>query len=167
MKIRHAVATLSLSAAALVGLFAHEGYSDKAYIPTKGDVPTIGFGSTVYEDGSRVRLGDTITPERAVRLAYSHTAKDEAKFKATLPGVVLTQIEYDIYIDFMYQYGQANWEKSSMRRHLLKGEHKQACDALLRYRYAGGFDCSTPGNKVCWGSWDRQLKRHAQCTGAK
>lgn len=166
MSRRIPVTIMSLSAAALIGLFAHEGYSDKAIIPTKGDVPTIGFGSTVFEDGSRVRLGDTITPERAVRLAYSHTAKDEAAFKKTLPGVELTQGEYDVYIDFMYQYGQSNWEKSSMRRHLLKGEHKQACDALLRYRYAAGYDCSTPGNKRCWGVWERQLKRHAQCTGA-
>src|SRR3546814_8496799 len=32
---------------------------------SKGDVPTIGHGSTRYEDGTRVRMGDTITPQRA------------------------------------------------------------------------------------------------------
>jgi lysozyme len=37
-----------------------EGFRDKAYIPTKGDVPTIGFGFT-----EGVKQGDTITREQA------------------------------------------------------------------------------------------------------
>ena len=34
-----------------------EDYTDRAVIPTKGDVPTVGFGSTRHEDGSRVQMG--------------------------------------------------------------------------------------------------------------
>ncbi len=41
---RRTVAALTLSAAALVGIVLHEGYTDRAVIPVKGDVPTIGFG---------------------------------------------------------------------------------------------------------------------------
>ena len=48
-----ALAALSLSAAGLVGIALHEGYSDKAIIPVPGDKPTIGFGSTTRADGSR------------------------------------------------------------------------------------------------------------------
>ena len=62
---RTAVAALGLSAAALVGLVLREGYSDRAIIPVKGDVPTLGFGSTTRADGSLVRLGDTTTPPQA------------------------------------------------------------------------------------------------------
>jgi len=43
---RRTVAALTLSAAALVGIVLHEGYTDRAVIPVKGDVPTIGFGTT-------------------------------------------------------------------------------------------------------------------------
>ena len=50
-----------------------------------------------------------------------------------------------------------------MRTHILAGEYRQACDALLLYKFSGGYDCSTPGNKRCWGVWDRQLKRHKKC----
>ena len=60
---RRTVAALTLSAAALVGIVLHEGYTDRAVIPVKGDVPTIGFGTT-----SGVKIGDTITPPKA--LAY-------------------------------------------------------------------------------------------------
>ena len=75
-----------------------------------------------------------------------------------------------------------------MRRELLAGNYKPACDALLDYRTltsarqegpgwtvsrrdAQGkpsrweFDCSTPGNKVCRGVWTRQLERHQKCMG--
>ena len=62
----------------------------------------------------------------------------------------------------MYQYGQGAWHKSSMRRLLLNGQHRQACDALLRWRFAGGKDCSVRKNG-CYGVWTRQLERHQQC----
>ena len=52
---RRTVAALTLSAAALVGIVLHEGYTDRAVIPVKGDVPTIGFGTT-----TGVKLGDRL-----------------------------------------------------------------------------------------------------------
>ena len=64
---RRTVAALTLSAAALVGIVLHEGYTDRAVIPVKGDVPTIGFGTT-----SGVKLGDTTTPPKALARALSH-----------------------------------------------------------------------------------------------
>lgn len=165
--VRVIVGALSLSAAALVGLVASEGYTERAVIPTKGDVPTVGFGSTIHEDGRRVQLGDKTTPVNALQKANAHITKEEQRFRASLPGVSLTQGEYDVYMDFIYQYGPGAWSSSSMRRHLLAGQHQQACDALLRYRFAGGYDCSTPGNKRCMGVWTRQQARHKACIGAQ
>lgn len=184
-RVRVAVASLTLSAAGLVGLVNHEWFTDTAIIPTKNDRPTIGFGSTFWEDGRPVKMGETITPHRALRVATAHISKDEAAFRDSLPGVALHQEEYDTYIDWMYQYGAAAWMDSGMRRHLLAGDYAAACDALLAYRFltssretagwepyrfdANGkptrwrFDCSTPGNKVCRGVWTRQLERHARC----
>ena len=54
---RRTVAALTLSAAALVGIVLHEGYTDHAVVPVKGDVPTIGFGTT-----AGVKIGDTTKP---------------------------------------------------------------------------------------------------------
>lgn len=164
---RIAVALLSLSAAALVGTAVEENFVGQAMVPTKGDRPTIGFGSTIYEDGRPVKLGDTITPVRALVLMQNHVAKEEKKFQASLVGASLHQAEYDVYMDFVYQYGMGNWQQSSMRRELLAGNYRAACDALLRYRYAAGYDCSTPGNKRCYGVWKRQLERHQKCMGVQ
>jgi len=165
-KARIAVAALSLSLAGFATWQANEGFTATAVIPTKGDVPTIGHGSTHYEDGTPVKLGDTITRKRAAELARNLARKDERDFAASLPGVTMTQGEYDVYLDFVGQYGIGNWRASSMRRDLIAGQPAKACGDLLRYRYAAGFDCSTPGNKRCPGVWTRQQARAAKCMGA-
>lgn len=140
-----------------------EGFTEEAVIPTKSDVPTIGHGSTHYEDGTPVKLGDKITRERADILARNLLTADEKRLAASLPGAKLHPEEFDQYLDFVGQYGIGNWRKSSMRRHILAGEYERACKALLAYRFAAGYDCSTPGNTRCYGVWTRQQKRYAAC----
>lgn len=166
-KARLAVAALTLSASGLIAIVARESYTDVAVIPTQGDRPTIGFGSTVREDGTPVQRGDHTDPVRALHIVQAHLTREEQQFRDSLPGVKLTQGEYDLYLDFDYQYGIANWRASSMRRNLLSGEYRPACDALLQWRRAGGYDCSTlvngKPNKRCWGVWERQQERHAKC----
>ena len=61
----------------------------------------------------------------------------------------------------------ADLRRREVRRHLLAGNYVAACNALLKYKYAAGFDCSTPGNRICSGVWTRQLKRHAKCMAAQ
>lgn len=160
---RIAAGLLTMSLAGFGAWKVNEGYTDVAVIPTKGDVPTIGHGSTRWEDGTRVRMGDTITRPRAEVLARNLLTQDEKAFAASLPGVKLHQAEFDLYMDFVGQYGIGNWRASSMRRDLLTGNYAQACHNLLKYKFAAGYDCSTPDNKRCWGVWERQLKRHQQC----
>lgn len=167
MKARIIVTLLTLSAAGLIAIVTQESYTDAAVIPTKGDVPTLGFGSTKREDGAPVRMGDRTDPVRALHIVQSHLSREEQSFRESLPGVSLTQGEYDLYVDFMYQYGITNWRASSMRKRLIQGEYAAACDALLQWRKAAGYDCSTlvdgKPNRRCWGVWERQLKRHAKC----
>lgn len=166
MKARMLVASMALSATGFIGIVSSEWYAPVATIPTQGDRPTNGFGSTFNIDGSPVKIGEKTTPVRALVTARAHIAKDEARFQASLPGVYLSQAEYDIYIDFVYQYGMSKWMSSAMRAALLAEDYGAACDALLAYRYAGGYDCSTPGNKRCSGVWTRQQARHKACMEA-
>lgn len=153
---------LAASAAFFTSLIQYEGFSSKPY-KDSGGVATIGIGSTSYENGKRVTLTDKpITQPRAVEIARSHISKDEQLFRQSLPGVKLSQIEYDVYLDFTYNFGQANWRSSSMRWLLIQGKHRQACDALLKWKYVAGHDCSIRKNN-CYGVWARQLDRHSKC----
>lgn len=162
---------LSLSALAFVSILASEGFSSRAIIPTINDVPTVGFGTTVYQDGNKVSLDDEIQPLRAVIEAHGHLTKAELEFRESIKDAALFQDEYDTYMDFVYQYGIGNWRNSSMRSYLLNGQYAEACGALLLWRFAGGYDCSTlidgKPNTRCYGVWVRQLERHKKCTEAQ
>lgn len=177
---RIAVAALTLSASGFTVWVASEGESPSVsglagttmlapHIPTQGDVPTIGYGSTRYEDGTPVRMTDApITRQRAEQLARNLGSEQHRCLVRTLPNVKLNQVEYDQYDDFVGQYGCGNWQKpKSPRTWLLHGDYLGACKALLNWRFAAGFDCSTPGNKRCAGVWTRQLERHATCMAAQ
>ena len=95
---RALVATLTLSAAGFATWQANEGDGPTTvqpdgvvvhhpYVPTQGDVPTIGHGSTRYEDGTPVRLTDPpITRQRAEQLARNLNSAEERRFKASLPA---------------------------------------------------------------------------------
>ena len=156
---------LSVSIAAIGGIKAHEGFRSKPYYDV-GRVATVGYGSTVHENGRSVKITDApVSLEKADKMLRAHVAKDEAKLKAMLPNVQLSQAEYNTYVDFLYQYGAKTFEKSSIRRELLRGNHKAACRALLRYKYAAGRDCSVRKNG-CYGVWKRQLDRYNKCMEA-
>jgi GH24 family phage-related lysozyme (muramidase) len=159
---------LTVSVAGFSAWKASEGFTEAPVIPTKGDVPTVGFGSTKYEDGTPVTMADPpITRERGEILARNLLTQDEKRVKASIPGVKLHQEEFDLYMDFVGQYGVGNWRKSSMRARLLESDYRGACRALLLWKRAAGYDCSTPGNKRCAGVWTRQLARYEKCMAAQ
>lgn len=167
-KIRVAVGALTMSVAGFAAWVAHEGFTERPVIPTKGDVPTIGHGSTRYEDGARVTMADPpITRQRAAELARNLNDAEEKRFEATLPGVSLTQGEYDLYMNWVGQFGIGNWQKPmSPRTWLLLGDYRGACAALLHWRFQAGRDCRLPQNwgpQGCKGVWLRQQERHAMC----
>jgi len=62
-----------------------------------------------------------------------------------------------------YQYGVGVTCKSSMVRLANKGDYEGSCKAYLKYRFVRGFDCSTPGNKICYGVWKRSKHRYEAC----
>ena len=164
-KPRAAVSALALSAAGLIALVSHEGYREKAYVPVPGDRPTVGFGSTFNPDGTPVKLGDTVTPQKALRMTLAHVGKDEMQLKRCVTGT-LSQQEYDILVDFAYNYGSVAACKSSMVRHINAGNYTAACQAYGHYRFAAGRDCSDPASR-CRGVWLRSQERVTKCMEAQ
>ncbi|MBP8277699.1 MAG: lysozyme [Propionivibrio sp.] len=157
---RRSLAALSLSAAALVGIVLHEGYSDRAIIPVPGDVPTIGFGTT-----AGVKLGDTITPPQALARALVDVQQFEGAIK-TCVTVPLTQNEYDAYVSFAYNVGRRAFCQSTLVKKLNLGDFKGACDELLRWRFFQGKDCALPENRrLCGGLVKRREAEYRQCLG--
>lgn len=161
------IAALSLSAAAFVGLVLSEGYSDTAIIPITGDRPTVGFGSTFDESGRPVKAGDKITPPKAVARSLIHIQKDETRLKQCVTAP-LSQVEYDILVDFAYWRGAGGACRSDVVKHINAGRYADACAAylVLDSRRAAGKDCAIAANK-CRGVWLRAQERNAKCMGAQ
>lgn len=156
---------LVASAAFFTSLIKYEGYSLKPYKDT-GGVATIGIGSTKYEDGTSVKITDKpIDQKRAVQVAQAHISKDEQAFRKSLQGVKVAQVEYDVYLDFIYNFGQSNWRSSSMLSNLKAGQYVAACRSLLKWKYVAKRDCSIRSNG-CYGVWIRQVDRYSKCMGA-
>ncbi|HAV5778988.1 glycoside hydrolase family protein [Acinetobacter baumannii] len=166
-KTKYIAAFLAASAAFFVGVKNDEGFTSKPVIPVKGDRPTQGHGSTFKPDGSPVKMTDPpITRATADKWLRNDVAKREVAFKDSLKGVKLSQTEYDLYLDFSYQYGIGAWSSSSMLKNLKVGKYKAACNALLKWKYVAKRDCSIRKNG-CYGVWTRQVERHAKCIGAQ
>jgi lysozyme len=159
-KPRSAVAVLVLSAAALVGIVLHEGYTDRAVIPVKGDVPTIGFGTT-----ENVKLGDKTTPPEALARALRDVQKFEGALKSCVT-VPLAQHEYDAFVSFSYNVGSSAFCKSTLVRKLNTGDYAGACAELLRWRFFQGEDCAASENaRLCGGLATRRQAEYRQCLG--
>ena len=163
---RIAISALTLSAASLIGLAVSEGYSDRAYIPTKDDVLTIGFGTTTRRDGSPVQMGDRTNPVEALQRKQRDLVRFEGALKQCV-RVPLHQAEYDVYVDHAYNIGSGAFCASTIVKRLNAQDYAGACDAILLWNRVGKQVCSEPGNTICWGLWQRRLAHHAKCMGAQ
>ena len=151
IKPRLAIAAFTVSASAFVGLAMLENYREAAYIPVRGDVPTIGFGTT-----EGVRMGDTITPPKALARALSDVQKFEGALKECVTAP-LHQHEYDAYISLTYNIGAQAFCNSTLVKKLNAGDHEGACGEIRRWNRQGG--------KISPGLTKRREAEYRQCMG--
>jgi len=96
----------------LIKLF--EGYKAKSYL-CPASVITIGWGSTMYTDGRKIKLGDTINEQQANELLMW-----ELKNKAiALNGLNLKQNQIDALLSFIYNLGIGAFAKSTLKKKIL------------------------------------------------
>lgn len=115
-----------------------EGFSAKPYLcPAK--VPTIGYGSTRYEDGTPVRLTDQpITKERANEIMLATLAREYAPAVERYVQAKLTQSQFDALVDFAYNAGAQNLRTSTLLRKLNAGDIEGAAGQFSRWVFADG-----------------------------
>lgn len=107
-----------------------EGCKLKAYLDSV-KVPTIGWGNTQYENGSKVKLGDTITQERADELFLLIVAKFEDGVTKLLRWQI-TQNKFNALVSFAYNVGLGNLGKST----LLKKVNANPSDPTISAEFA-------------------------------
>ena len=114
-----------------------EGCRLEAYL-CPASVPTIGYGSTYYEDGRPVKLGDAITQERADQL-FEAIAEDFAKRVRSLLKVGLNENQFSALVSFTYNVGVANLKKSTLLKKVnINPSDPTITDEFLKWNKAGG-----------------------------
>ncbi len=96
----------------------------RAYLDPVG-IPTVGYGSTYNYDAKRkVRLGDSITQEKAVEWLRKETKSIVPKIKA-LVKVPINQNQLDSLTSFVYNVGIGAFQSSTLLRLLNSGAPKE------------------------------------------
>ena len=108
-----------------------EGKSNKAYQDSAG-VWTIGYGHT----GGVVK-GQTISDDEVERLLAEDVAVAENAVNAQ--NLNLTQDQFDALVDFVFNLGAGNFQKSTLLKKLKADPNDPTIyDEFLRWVYAGG-----------------------------
>ena len=101
-------------------------------------IPTIGIGSTYYEDGTKVTMKDkAITKERAIQLAKNVVKSFEARVNKSII-VPMTQNQFDAMVLLCYNIGESGFARSSVVRNFNAGNLRKAADSFLLWNKAGG-----------------------------
>ena len=101
-------------------------------------VPTIGWGNTRYEDGSRVEMGDSISQARADYL-FSYVLQDFKEGVKARVKVPVNQNQFDALVSFAYNVGLGNLSKSTLLKKVNKNPNDPSIEKeFLRWNKAGG-----------------------------
>jgi lysozyme len=92
---------------------AFEGCKLKAY-RCPANVVTIGYGTTVYDNGRPVRMGDQITLQRAKELLMHEVNMKAVGVKMLLGTTVVTQHQFDALVSFAYNCGTGALKTSTL-----------------------------------------------------
>lgn len=94
------------------------------------NIPTIGWGNTFYESGRKVKIGETITQERADKL-FEWVAASFASQIKPLIKVILTENQFSALVSFAYNVGVGNLRSST----LLKKVNANPQDSSIRSEF--------------------------------
>lgn len=146
------IAGLALSAAAFVGILNYEKFMPETYLDV-GGVPTIGYGTT-----TGVRLGQTITPERALIQALNDSDSIGKSVRSCIT-VPLHQYEFDSFVSLAYNIGPEAFCSSTLVRKVNQGDYEGACREILRWNKVNG--------EAIRGLTIRRNKEYDLCVGKK
>lgn len=113
-----------------------EGLELDAYADPIG-IPTIGYGTIKYPDGSKVELGDSCTEDEAVEyLTHDLVTFENAVNK--LVKVDINQKIFDALVCFTYNLGETNLKSSTLLKLLNAKKYSEVVPQFLRWNKAGG-----------------------------
>lgn len=107
-----------------------EGFAEHAYKCPAGKI-TIGFGSTFYQDGTPVKMGDTITREKAEELLQWY-CDTQIKYPEGL-----NDNQKSAVCSLVYNIGQGAFERSQLKKAIEARNEKRIREEWTWYKANG------------------------------
>ncbi|MCH7291028.1 lysozyme [Acinetobacter sp. ANC 3926] len=122
-----------------VGINLITSYEDEKLIAYDDGVGvwTIGYGTTVYPNGIKVKIGDVCTLEQA-KAFFTYDLK---RFETAVNNAVkvpLSQNQFDALVSLTYNIGETAFKKSTLLAKLNNGDFKAAADQFAVWNKGGG-----------------------------
>jgi len=115
----------------------YEGWRESPYLCSAAR-PTIGYGSTWDRHGNAVTLDHPdITEKQGEYLLQREVRHSEEAIKRLITAE-LTQNMFSSLCSFIYNVGSGNFQKSTLRMKLNRGQYESAADEFPKWRKAGG-----------------------------
>lgn len=108
----------------------------KAYLDT-GGVPTIGWGTTVYPSGQRVKMGDVCTKDEADQY-LANDVKSAVSSVNKLVKVKVSQLMFDALVSFVYNLGASQFRGSTLLKLINKSEFDLASKEFPKWKFDNG-----------------------------
>ncbi|MDJ0552877.1 MAG: glycoside hydrolase family protein [Microcoleaceae cyanobacterium MO_207.B10] len=108
-----------------------EGLYLNAYLDPVG-IPTIGYGTTRYPNGQKVRLGERISE----RDAEAYLRYECSRVAATISPVIkvpVNQNQFDALVSFSYNVGTGAFQGSTLLRKLNQRDYQGAANEFSRW----------------------------------
>lgn len=114
-----------------------EGFRPHPYLCPAG-VPTIGFGSTQYEDGSAITLMDHPIDEINATALLLSTLRRYVTAVNNFVKVPLNQNQFDALVDFAYNAGVGALQTSTLLKKLNARDYVGASLEFAKWVHGGG-----------------------------
>lgn len=111
-----------------------EGFYENAYL-CPASIWTIGYGTTVWPSGVRVKKGDKIKRDEALKLLEKQV-NEHANTIYSYVQVKLTQNQYDALASFQYNLGRHILKGTALLRYLNNKQWQQVANEMLLYNKA-------------------------------
>lgn len=136
-KVEERMHHMKVSQAALDLIRSFEGLKLSPYLDSV-NIPTIGIGTTHYEDGTHVTMKDSsITEDRAYDLLRNHLIGVENCLNSAV-SIDLSQNQFDALACFIYNVGEGAFTSSTMLKKLNANDVEGTSEEFERWDKAGG-----------------------------
>ena len=115
-----------------------EGFRSKPYLCPAG-VPTIGYGSTYYQNGVKVKLTDPAISEEAAEQLLKINLVHYERGVDSMTKDHINQTQFDALVSFAYNVGLVNYKNSTLLKRVNANPNDPDIEKqFMRWVRAGG-----------------------------